>query len=604
MFLWLWLLHWCYNCSSSIITDARDQIRSIKHRDLREAVTTGNETMVIALLDNLGPEKEIIVNMTPGGNNTLLFVASQSGSEKIIKLLLDSEADGRAHPVTRYSPLYTAVHYGHIKIVKLLLERFPELIQQLTVERWLPFHSACINGHCGIVELLLNYPYPDYLMQTFRDPTGEWEWRLPFDPNTQDVTGQTALYVTCLLGNKQLVELLLKWKVKSFKTNSVESPEKRSGVISPISPTNKRISFGIQSIMSRLSLGRDPIENSTNENYRNPLNLNTACGGARETALLAAVRGSFTNVVQLLLQNGADPNIVARPMEDHMNPKSTDEIYGFSNIPLAEAARQKSLSMVDLLLHYGAKDDQSSALSIAIANSDESIVCRLLAIKAHPDPDYKINKKALCFETDYAGAHPSITNFTYSTLFPNTATMINWHSNNCKLSNIRVNWLSEAVLQCNPKLKGHPKSHALALGALTRIDISHNCLTVLPPEIFGLSSLRYLNVAQNKLERIPLPEEIIHSTYTTSPQRRNSKTNLLDYKCPVLEELYLQDNRLGNIPPRLFCLANLTLLDVSNNKLQELPFELWKAPKLKELNVAFNLLKDLPILPSVSVFNI
>lgn len=127
-------------------------------------------------------------------------------------MLLEAGADGRAHAVTKYSPLYTAVHHGHMNVTKLLLQKFPELVQQLTVERWLPLHAACINGHTSVVELLLKYPYSEELLSTIRDPTGEWEWRLPFDPNTQDVTGQTALYVACLLGNKPLVDLLLTWR--------------------------------------------------------------------------------------------------------------------------------------------------------------------------------------------------------------------------------------------------------------------------------------------------------------------------------------------------------------------------------------------------------
>lgn len=180
--------------------------------------------------------------------------------------------------------------------------------------------------------------------------------------------------------------------------------------------------------------------------------------------------------------------------------------------------------------------------------------------------------------------------------------MINWHNNNCQLNTIRISWLSEAVLQCNPKLKDHPKSNILALGALTRIDISHNSLTSLPPDIFSLCSLRYLNVAQNKLDKLPLPEEILNvSPKKTS--RRNSGANR-DYNCPVLEELYLQDNRLENIPFAIFRLPSLLTLDVSNNKLQQLPFDMWKAPKLRELNVAFNLLKDLPNLPNVSEFQL
>lgn len=38
-----------------------------------------------------------------------------------------------------------------MNVTKLLLERFAELVQQLTVERWLPLHAACIN-HTALVE--------------------------------------------------------------------------------------------------------------------------------------------------------------------------------------------------------------------------------------------------------------------------------------------------------------------------------------------------------------------------------------------------------------------------------------------------------------------
>ncbi|XP_062537326.1 leucine-rich repeat serine/threonine-protein kinase 1 isoform X2 [Armigeres subalbatus] len=594
--------------------DTREQIRSQKHKNLREAVTSSDDTLVQLLLDNIGPEREIIVNMAPGGANTLLFIASQNGSERIAQLLLEAGADGRAHAVTRYSPLYTAVHNGHKKVSSMLLDRFPELVQQLTVERWLPFHAACINGHCSVVELLIRNHYPEELMSSYRikpphsrDPSGELEWRLAFDPNTQDVTGQTALYVSCLLGNRQLVEMLLNWKVKCVRYSLEDdggggAREAVTPSSNPLSPSNRRISFGIQSIMSRLSLGRDHGEDrDDNSELRCPLDMNILCGAARETALLAAVRGGFLDVVTLLLQNGADPNVVARAVDDQNDPKASDEIYGFSNVPLAEATRQKSLAMVDLLLKYGAKDDQSIALSIAIQNSDEQIVCRLLSIKAHADPDYKINKKAFAHEAEYS-ALPLVGSFTYSSLFPSTATMINWHSNNCRLATIKMPWLSEAVLQCNPKLKGHPRCYQLSLGALTRIDISHNSLAHLPPEIFSLGSLRYLNAAQNKIERIPLPEDIEACSTYQSQKRRTSKTAQVEYNCPVLEELYLQDNRLEYIPPRLFLLTSLSILDVSNNKLQELPFELWKSPKLKEFNVAFNFLKDLPSLPNITDF--
>lgn len=112
-----------------LIPDAREEVRSLKYKELREAVLLCDESEVRIILGALGSEQEVIVNMAPAGANTLIFSAAQSGNENIVTLLLEAGADGRAHTVTKYSPLYTAVHNGHRKVTKMLLEKFPELIQ-------------------------------------------------------------------------------------------------------------------------------------------------------------------------------------------------------------------------------------------------------------------------------------------------------------------------------------------------------------------------------------------------------------------------------------------------------------------------------------------
>lgn len=145
----------------------------------------------------------------------------------------------------------------------------------------------------------------------------------------------------------------------------------------------------------------------------------------------------------------------------------------------------------------------------------------------------------------------------------------------------RVKWLLGAVANCNPKLKTSSTLNQISLGGITRIDISHNSLTFLPPDIFSMCSLSYLNAAQNKIERLPSHDECT-------------------YNSPILEEIYLQDNSLEEISSEIFLLPSLVTLDISNNKLQKIPFDLWKAPKLRELNIAFNLLKDLPTSEVVS----
>ncbi|KRF83412.1 leucine-rich repeat serine/threonine-protein kinase 1 isoform X2 [Drosophila virilis] len=565
--------------------DAREEVRQIKHGELRAAVSTGDERTVRVLLEALGRERQIIVNMAPAGANTLLFIASQSGFESITQRLIDAGADGRSHAVTKYSPLYAAVHNGHYGIAKLMLERFPELIQQATVERWLPLHAACINGHIKMLELIIGFPYPDYLYQTYRDEEGQWEWRLPFDANAQDVTGQTSLYIASLLGNKQLLGVLLKWQLRCRRTLSEDSGSSTTGQSTPITPTRKRISFGIQAIMSKLHISGegDALEaqpTQEQESQRCPIHINLLCGAARETALLAAVRGGHLDVAQALLQHGANPNIVAKPVEDHNDPKCSEEIYGLSNMPITEACKQRSLPMLDLLLKFGARDDNGTAISVAIASEDEALLSRLLARRVHPDSDYKINKKGLPTPVEVNVFLPSASNISYSAMFPNVPTIIDWHSlsMNVQLPFVRIGWLVSGVLQLNPKLSSHPRLNEVALTAITRIDFSHNLLTSIPPELFNLVSLKYLNVAQNKITELPAPLD---------------KT----YNCPVLDELFLQDNQLTTLPAAIFHLPALTILDISNNKLQQLPFDMWRAPKLRELNVAFNLLRELPVPP-------
>lgn len=173
--------------------------------------------------------------------------------------------------------------------------------------------------------------------------------------------------------------------------------------------------------------------------------------------------------------------------------------------------------------------------------------------------------------------------------------MVNWHNQKCNLSQIKTQWLIDASLHLNPKLKQNPKSYEIALYAITRLDLSNNSLPALPLAVFQLQSLKYLNVSQNKVEKLPAPAS---SPSKKSYRRKSTHGETSSYNCVVLEELYLQDNRLDQIPEALFKLPSLTILVISNNKLQQLPYQMWMAPKLKELNASFNLLKELPVGPT------
>lgn len=558
-------------------------------------------------------DAELVVNMAPGGANTLLFVACQTGRKELVRVLLDSGADGRCHPVTRYSPLYISCYHGHKDIVELLLHRFPELVQLHTVERWLPIHACCINGHSTVLELLFQFPYPTRLHVTYRVPASDRQYRMPFDVNELDVTGQSVLYVACLLGNVRTVETIL-----GFRVIFVEEPssptlaEDQDGEppVTPMSPTRRRISHGIQSIMSRLSLSRTgstdsdvgSITNNITQPSVCPVDMDQYCNNGTETALHAAVKGRHYNIVQLLLRAGASPHLTIRADEALLGASSgDDEFCTGKSTALVEACRNRDVPMAELLLSAGARDDECRALCVAVRNKDEVLTARLLSIKANPDPEYKINKRAMGGEEgavtgQWSSLSSVLANFTttYSSLFPSQPVMLNWHNQRCHLSQLRPSWLIDAALQLNPRLKQSPRAHDLALYAITRLDVSSNSLVALPAELFRLASLRYLNVAQNKIERLPEPTAQPATQVIRSRGSRSGSHNSIDYRCPVLEELYLQDNRLEELPDALFRLPSLTTLVLSNNKLQYLPYEMWRAPKLKELNVAFNLLRELP----------
>lgn len=132
-----------------------------------------------------------------------------------------------------------------------------------------------------------------------KDPSGEFEYEMPFDVNTQDVTDQNILYISSVLGNFKIIELLLNYKVKARNVKETESGSQ------PVSVSKKRISSGIQRLMSSLNFRGRYIEKK-DENLMCPLNLDLYCNNNMETALHVAVKGRYTDIVAALLQVRSD----------------------------------------------------------------------------------------------------------------------------------------------------------------------------------------------------------------------------------------------------------------------------------------------------------
>jgi len=234
---------------------------------------------------------------------------------------------------------------------------------------------------------------------------------------------------------------------------------------------------------------------------------------------------------------------------------------------LAEACKNRDLGMIDLLLKHGARDEDSKALFVA--SRDDIILGKLLTLKVYADPEGILDNAELQQRLRDGCGKKLLT----TSLLPKVPVNVNWHGQ--RLSKISEAWLISAGLKLNPKLRLAPRE-SLGLHAITRLDLSTNNLDSIPPSVFKLSSLIYLNLSGNKITRIALPT-------ASSPSHL------------PLQEFLLQENRIDQCPTALFTdFPFLTILNLSNNKLDSLPASMWLAPKLQDLNASLNLISDLP----------
>ncbi|XP_014785890.1 ras suppressor protein 1 [Octopus bimaculoides] len=160
----------------------------------------------------------------------------------------------------------------------------------------------------------------------------------------------------------------------------------------------------------------------------------------------------------------------------------------------------------------------------------------------------------------------------------------------------------------------------LNLEHLTRLTLSHNKLTEVPPEILGLINIEKLNLFNNHIEILPtnmsnltklktlnlginrlkiLPRgfgafpvlEVLDLTYNFLTE--NSLPG--NFFClETLRALYLGDNDFTFIPPEIGKFQNLQILSLRDNDLHTLPKEIGNLQRLRELYIQGNRLSTLP----------
>ncbi len=281
-------------------------------------------------------------------NNTPLHMAAANGHKRIVELLLAKGAAVNAADWSGRTPLHNATSRGFRAIVEVLLHDQAD-VNARDSSGWTPLHVAVSSGHEQITELLIEKGADLNVAGDFR----EGSIRIQGAP----VPGGTPLHLSIQMVKPRLTRLLLE---KGADPNA-----RASNGLTPLHVTAQLSGRFVENLeMAKLLLERkaDVDARVEGQNFRG------------WTALMLAVNNGMTNLVALLLKNGAKPDV---PGETTQGSEST---------PLQVAIGKRSHGMAKLLLDNGAdvnmRAGQNPPLFQAIyPQADVPMVELLLAYK-------------------------------------------------------------------------------------------------------------------------------------------------------------------------------------------------------------------------------
>lgn len=124
--------------------------------------------------------------------------------------------------------------------------------------------------------------------------------------------------------------------------------------------------------------------------------------------------------------------------------------------------------------------------------------------------------------------------------------------------------------------------HIRKLKNLEQLDISHNHIEVLPPQLFLCTRLRYLDLSNNMIRFIPAGMGVLQNLQYFAISH-NSLEALPEetFYCKKLKTLKIDYNKLCRLSKRVAYLTLLTRLELKGNQLEALPHEIGNCSALK-----------------------
>jgi ankyrin repeat protein len=372
---------------------------------------TSEEDQEIARIQAMIQNSPDLVNAPNGQSGTLLCVAAQKGQLRVAQFLLEHGAD-----VQRGYPLAQAAGGGHKAMVELLLKNGAS-VNAAEGDSQTALHRAAVRGYLSVTETLLAakadvnaqaengrtpltlaveksvVPVAAALLAHGADPNIICRPRQNY--STDRTTTGASLHFAVGRGDEAMVALLLTNRADL----TLRSPLGESALDIAAILGKPRI------VRQLIAAGADVNVASNPQVSQTPLHLATS-GGYREVVALLLEHGANPNVTAHLSRNGATPLMTAAAqgnseiasllLKHKADPNLTDQN---GDMALLFAIQKQSPATVRALLAGGANPDAQTAngypvLVLAAANdaANKEVMAALIEAKANvnaPDPEGK-----------------------------------------------------------------------------------------------------------------------------------------------------------------------------------------------------------------------
>jgi len=412
--------------------------------------------------------------------------------------------------------------YGCLDLVRLLIERVPQISLSVSSEGYNALHVA-VSHHQHAVTRLLVEKQVEWARRTRRQASSE-----------ASAPGHAHPPNHHSLMERSGVENSLTRGVARFAT--------------PTMSGHTVLHFAV-AVTDRESL------TFLLKNHRE-LQLSVDCRECGYSPLHLAVFLNHSEPVKLLVKKGANPGLRL--------DQATASGFSICRTPMAEAVYNKSPEILSMLVEAGAEDRQHDAVKLCeLFPRNRDLIVLLLASLVRQDDTYKPPRGVALLTGNYHRKQKHV--------------MLSWE--NLTLPELPADWIINSLPKVPLLQSVDPRR---LYECVTYVNLSKNKLRSVPRELFFFPQMLHLNLVDNLLESLPELNMLTNDSGSYIwPCHALSKLylnhNCLEdlpefiFQLPGLVHLELSHNQIRELPFDLWRAPRLHTLLCSYNRLEAVP---------------------------------